>query len=98
MKNESGVATPPDIRAYDFYRCHECGWMFTRLEEIRDAFTSGHACKRCGSRKYHPASYRWYFRFFPKVLFYWFRVRKHYSTPAEITKPTLILHGLMKGA
>jgi hypothetical protein len=81
-------------KAYDFYRCYECKRMFTRLEELRDVFTRGTACA-CGSRKYIPTAYRWYFRFLPRVLSYWFRVRKYVSGPDEITRPLLVERGLM---
>lgn len=64
---------------YDFYRCHKCNRLITRIEEIR-AFTSGtdnygHICP-CGSEKYLPTNLKWYEWLIPRVLqFAYFRIR-----------------------
>lgn len=53
----------------DFWRCHECGRLCTRVEMdmALGVGGTGAACS-CGSGRYVPANLPWYGWMFPRVL------------------------------
>lgn len=75
---EAAAEVQRDI--FDFYCCHKCGRLITKLEES-EAFTPGHKragtmCVACGSKEYRPANMRWFHWGLPRVWrFAYYRMR-----------------------
>ena len=64
---------------YDFYRCHSCKRLLTRLEEItaysKESKFPGKICT-CGATKYTPTNLKWFEWVYPRVLlFAYYRIR-----------------------
>lgn len=88
------VLEPLNRDVFDLYRCNDCGYVFTRLEELTRVLREGSACRLCGSRKYRPAAERWWHLLLPRIWVYWFRVRRHVTRPEDV-KQYLLDHGLL---
>ena len=55
--------------SWDFYRCHECGYLITAIEMAVAINVTGRPCP-CGARMFSPANVRWYHWFLPRVLYF----------------------------
>jgi len=71
----SAAPTVDSIKSnYDFWRCHRCQRLVTKVEE-HALMATGKFCP-CGSDRAHPANLPWYGWFLPRVwVFAYLRLR-----------------------
>ena len=70
-KQRGGVRLEPvnglgDV--YDFYRCYMCHRLITMLEERAALKAQKEQICKCGSSRYQPTQFVWYYLFLPRVF------------------------------